>query len=170
MLLLMCCCLLQWSNQPIYVLDKDNDLDVSQLALQNATDMVKVQPEGPYLVGGHSYGGAGEERWLRASQSATAGTCHHAQPTVIVPSCRSCHGDCDGAGELGASRWAGPGECREAAGRLFTAKWCCFCHFPPLTPHLWVLPVCRSWTHHALTRSVRQVQRRRQRQMKTAWS
>ena len=60
MLLLMCCCLLQWSNQPIYVLDKDNDLDVSQLALQNATDMVKVQPEGPYLVGGHSYGGAGE--------------------------------------------------------------------------------------------------------------
>jgi thioesterase domain-containing protein len=41
------------------VLDKDNDLTVSQLALRNAVDMVRVQPEGPYLVGGHSYGGAG---------------------------------------------------------------------------------------------------------------
>jgi thioesterase domain-containing protein len=50
--------LLQWSSQPIYVLDKDNDLDVSQLAARNAADMVRVQPEGPYLVGGHSYGGA----------------------------------------------------------------------------------------------------------------
>ena len=49
----------QWSSQPIYVLDKDNDLTVSQLALRNAVDMVRVQPEGPYLVGGHSYGGAG---------------------------------------------------------------------------------------------------------------
>ena len=28
--------LLQWSTQPIYVLDKDNDLNVSQLAAQNA--------------------------------------------------------------------------------------------------------------------------------------
>ena len=53
------CCCLQWSSQPIYVLDKDNDLTVSQLALRNAVDMVRVQPEGPYLVGGHSYGGAG---------------------------------------------------------------------------------------------------------------
>ena len=41
------------------MLDKDNDLTVSQLALRNAVDMVRVQPEGPYLVGGHSYGGAG---------------------------------------------------------------------------------------------------------------
>ena len=24
----------------------------------NAEDMLRVQPEGPYLVGGHSYGGA----------------------------------------------------------------------------------------------------------------
>lgn len=48
---------LQWSTQPIYVLDKDNDLNVCQLALKNAEDIVKVQPEGPYLVGGHSYGG-----------------------------------------------------------------------------------------------------------------
>ena len=48
----------QWSTQPIYVLDKDNDLDVSALAARNAADMVRVQPEGPYLVGGHSYGGA----------------------------------------------------------------------------------------------------------------
>jgi len=49
---------LQWSTQPIYVLDKDNDLDLRALALQNASDIVAVQPEGPYLVGGHSYGGA----------------------------------------------------------------------------------------------------------------
>jgi acyl transferase domain-containing protein/NADPH:quinone reductase-like Zn-dependent oxidoreductase/acyl carrier protein/thioesterase domain-containing protein len=49
---------LQWSSQPIYVLDKDNDLDLKALALQNAEDIVLIQPEGPYLVGGHSYGGA----------------------------------------------------------------------------------------------------------------
>lgn len=49
---------LQWSTQPIYVLDKDNDLDLRALALQNASDIVAVCPEGPYLVGGHSYGGA----------------------------------------------------------------------------------------------------------------
>ena len=49
---------LQWSTQPIYVLDKDNDLDLKALALQNAEDIVLIQPEGPYLVGGHSYGGA----------------------------------------------------------------------------------------------------------------
>jgi thioesterase domain-containing protein len=49
---------LQWSTQPIYVLDKDNDLDLRALALQNAHDIVAIQPEGPYLLGGHSYGGA----------------------------------------------------------------------------------------------------------------
>jgi len=49
---------LQWSDQPVYVLDKDNDLNIAQLARQNASDIVKVQPEGPYLLGGHSYGGA----------------------------------------------------------------------------------------------------------------
>ena len=49
---------LQWSDQPIYVLDKDNALNIAQLARQNASDIVKVQPEGPYLLGGHSYGGA----------------------------------------------------------------------------------------------------------------
>ena len=49
---------LQWSTQPIYVLDKDNDLNLTALALQNASDIVAICPEGPYLVGGHSYGGA----------------------------------------------------------------------------------------------------------------
>ncbi|KAK9815594.1 hypothetical protein WJX72_006498 [[Myrmecia] bisecta] len=49
---------LQWSDQPIYVLDKDNDLTIAQLAAVNAADILKVQPEGPYLLGGHSYGGA----------------------------------------------------------------------------------------------------------------
>lgn len=49
---------LSWSDQPIYVLEKDNDLDIHALARANARDILKVQPEGPYLVGGHSYGGA----------------------------------------------------------------------------------------------------------------
>ena len=49
---------MQWSTQPIYVLDKDNDLDLHDLAHQNAADIVAIQPEGPYLLGGHSYGGA----------------------------------------------------------------------------------------------------------------
>jgi len=48
---------LAWSNQPIYVLDKDNDLNVTVLAERNAADVVRIQPEGPYLLGGHSYGG-----------------------------------------------------------------------------------------------------------------
>lgn len=48
---------LAWSTQPIYVLDKDNDLTVADLARRNAADIVRVQPEGPYLLGGHSYGG-----------------------------------------------------------------------------------------------------------------
>jgi thioesterase domain-containing protein len=45
------------SDQPIYVLEKDNDLNVYDLARQNARDILKVQPDGPYLLGGHSYGG-----------------------------------------------------------------------------------------------------------------
>lgn len=62
---------MQWSTQPIYVLDKDNDLDVTALALANAADIVRVQPEGPYLVGGHSYGGTGEQglRWVFRAMS-----------------------------------------------------------------------------------------------------
>ncbi|KAJ9518952.1 hypothetical protein QJQ45_026209, partial [Haematococcus lacustris] len=51
---------LAWSDQPIYVLDKDNELDIAKLALANALDILAVQPpgNGPYLLGGHSYGGA----------------------------------------------------------------------------------------------------------------
>lgn len=49
---------LDWSDQPIYVLEKDNDLDIRDLARQNAKDILAVQPEGPYILGGHSYGGA----------------------------------------------------------------------------------------------------------------
>jgi thioesterase domain-containing protein len=48
---------LHYSDQPIYVLEKDNDLNVYDLARQNARDILKVQPDGPYLLGGHSYGG-----------------------------------------------------------------------------------------------------------------
>ena len=49
---------LEWSDQPIYVLDKDNDMNIEQLARANAEDILKIQSEGPYLLGGHSYGGA----------------------------------------------------------------------------------------------------------------
>lgn len=48
---------LAWSDQPIYVLEKDNDLTVAQLAQKNAADILTVQPTGPFLLGGHSYGG-----------------------------------------------------------------------------------------------------------------
>eukprot|EP00963_Diacronema_lutheri_P009974 scaffold941_cov454-Pavlova_lutheri.AAC.4 len=48
---------LNWSEQPIFVLEKDNDLTVKELAICNATDILDIQPEGPYLIGGHSYGG-----------------------------------------------------------------------------------------------------------------
>eukprot|EP00963_Diacronema_lutheri_P009971 scaffold941_cov454-Pavlova_lutheri.AAC.1 len=48
---------LNWSDQPIFVMEKDNDLTIEELATQNAMDIIGVQPEGPYLVGGHSYGG-----------------------------------------------------------------------------------------------------------------
>lgn len=47
---------LAWSTQPIYVLEKDNDLTVAQLAQKNAADILTVQPAGPFLLGGHSYG------------------------------------------------------------------------------------------------------------------
>ncbi len=47
---------LAWSDQPIYVLEKDNDLTVAQLAQKNAADILAVQPQGPFLLGGHSYG------------------------------------------------------------------------------------------------------------------
>jgi len=48
---------LGWSDQPIYTLEKDNDLTIFELAQHHVEDMLKVQPYGPYLIGGHSYGG-----------------------------------------------------------------------------------------------------------------
>lgn len=33
---------LSWSDQPIYVLEKDNDLDIAELARRNAADILKV--------------------------------------------------------------------------------------------------------------------------------
>lgn len=47
---------LQWSDQPIYTLEKHH-LPIRELAIVNAKDILLVQPEGPYLLGGHSYGG-----------------------------------------------------------------------------------------------------------------
>lgn len=47
---------MQWSDQPIYTLEKHH-LPISQLAIVNAKDILLVQPEGPYLLGGYSYGG-----------------------------------------------------------------------------------------------------------------
>lgn len=35
---------LTWSDQPIYVLEKDNDLNIHDLARQNAKDILKVRP------------------------------------------------------------------------------------------------------------------------------
>ena len=48
---------LAWSSSPILVLDKDDDLCVADLARANVQDILKVQPQGPFLLGGHSYGG-----------------------------------------------------------------------------------------------------------------
>lgn len=48
--------ILQWSDQPVYTLEKHH-LSISELAEINARDMLLVQPQGPYLLGGHSYGG-----------------------------------------------------------------------------------------------------------------
>merc|ERR1712072_478620 len=48
---------LSWCDQPIYTLEKDNDLTIHELAKNHVEDMLKVQPYGPYLIGGHSYGG-----------------------------------------------------------------------------------------------------------------
>jgi hypothetical protein len=46
----------QWSDQPIYTLEKHH-LPIRELAVVNAKDILLVQPEGPYVLGGHSYGG-----------------------------------------------------------------------------------------------------------------
>ena len=32
-------------------------MDIATLARANAADILAVQPQGPYLLGGHSYGG-----------------------------------------------------------------------------------------------------------------
>ena len=32
-------------------------MSISELAILNAKDMILVQPDGPYLLGGHSFGG-----------------------------------------------------------------------------------------------------------------
>jgi thioesterase domain-containing protein/3-oxoacyl-(acyl-carrier-protein) synthase/acyl carrier protein len=48
---------LSWCDQPIYTLEKDNDLTIHELAKNHVEDRLKVQPYGPYLIGGHSYGG-----------------------------------------------------------------------------------------------------------------
>lgn len=47
---------MQWSDQPIYTLEKHH-LPIKDLAIVNAKDILLIQPEGPYLLGGHSYGG-----------------------------------------------------------------------------------------------------------------
>ena len=42
---------LSWSDQPIYVLEKDNDLDIATLARRNAADILKVLNRG---MAGHA--------------------------------------------------------------------------------------------------------------------
>jgi hypothetical protein len=41
---------LAWSDQPIYVLEKDNDLNIYDLARQNARDILKVRTAPAYLA------------------------------------------------------------------------------------------------------------------------
>ena len=48
---------LSWSDQPIYTLEKDDSKNISELAAVHVKDILRVQPRGPYLIGGHSYGG-----------------------------------------------------------------------------------------------------------------
>lgn len=48
---------LSWCDQPIYTLEKDNEITIFELAKNHVKDMIKIQPYGPYLIGGHSYGG-----------------------------------------------------------------------------------------------------------------
>ena len=83
---------LQWSTQPIYVLDKDNDLDVAALALRNAEDIVRVQPEGPYLLGGHSYGGcvATEIAMVLESWGKEVGLVLVSDPARRRPAAKAC--------------------------------------------------------------------------------
>merc|ERR1719240_602980 len=48
---------LAYCDQPIYTLEKDNDFTIAELAALHVEDILKIQPFGPYLIGGHSYGG-----------------------------------------------------------------------------------------------------------------
>ena len=48
---------LGWCDQPIYTLEKDNEISIHELAKNHVRDMIEIQPYGPYLIGGHSYGG-----------------------------------------------------------------------------------------------------------------
>ncbi len=48
--------MLDWCGQPIYVLEKE-DISVARVVEMHLEEIVRIQPEGPYLLGGHSYGG-----------------------------------------------------------------------------------------------------------------
>ena len=48
---------LSWSEQPIYTLEKDDSKTIEELAAVHVEDILRIQPRGPYLLGGHSYGG-----------------------------------------------------------------------------------------------------------------
>jgi thioesterase domain-containing protein/3-oxoacyl-(acyl-carrier-protein) synthase/acyl carrier protein len=48
---------LAYCDQPIYTLEKDNAFTIAELAARHVEDILKIQPFGPYLIGGHSYGG-----------------------------------------------------------------------------------------------------------------
>jgi len=151
---------LQWSSQPIYVLDKDNDLDVPALALQNAADIVKVQPEGPYLVGGHSYGGvvAMEIAMVLESWGHTVGL------VLVSARCQL---------PFHCQQW-----CRASCVWLGTAlvsppSLLSLSHpaHPPYPAHLNPpLPAHRSWTHPGRSRCGGRSVRRQSPPRKTAWS
>lgn len=50
--------MLSYSFGAVHVLAKESMLSVSQLAWRNAVDILRVQPDGPYLLGGYSFGGS----------------------------------------------------------------------------------------------------------------
>ena len=53
----------------------DNYLIPLRLARANALDILAAQPEGPYLLGGHSYGGAVAAEVLEGNGMNGCGEC-----------------------------------------------------------------------------------------------
>lgn len=73
------------------------------MAQRNAEDILKVQPEGPYLLGGHSYGGA-----VALEIALLLESWGHEVGLLVVRGLVWCS-DCLAAGELGPRSWMASG-------------------------------------------------------------